>query len=46
MDPWDVFAELCKQVVENENVYLDVLITHYGIEMKLMPYNEEDFNED
>ena len=46
MDPWDVFSELCRQVVEEQNVYLDVTIYDGGINMTLWPYNEEDFEED
>lgn len=46
MDPWDVFSELCKRVVEDQNVYLDVLICPNGIEMQLMPMGEEDIEED
>lgn len=42
MDPWDVFSELCRRVVEEGNVYLDVLIYKNGIEMQLMPMDEED----
>ena len=42
MNPWEVFSELCRQVVENNNVYLDVLIYKNGIEMQLMPLDEED----
>jgi hypothetical protein len=42
MDPWDVFSELCRQVVEEGNVFLDVLIDKNGIEMQLMPLDEED----
>jgi len=42
MDPWDVFSELCRRVVEEGNVYLDVLIYKNGIEMQLMPLDEED----
>ena len=37
MDPWDVFSELYRQVVEEGNVFLDVLIYKNGIEMQLMP---------
>lgn len=40
MDPWQIFAELCKQVVENQNVYLDVLVSQVGIEMMLMPMDD------
>ena len=42
MDPWDVFSELYRQVVEEGNVFLDVLIYKNGIEMQLMPLDEED----
>lgn len=42
MDAWEIFSELCKKVVEEQNVYLDVLITAGGIEMMLMPLDEED----
>lgn len=42
MDPWELFCELCRQVVEEGNVYLDVLFFKNGIEMQLMPLDEED----
>lgn len=42
MDQWDVFSELCRRVVEEGNVFLDVLIYKNGIEMQLMPMDEED----
>lgn len=42
MDPWQLFSELCQRVVEDQNVYLDVLITTAGIEMMLMPMEEDD----
>ena len=45
MDPWEMFSELCRQVVEEQNVYLDVLITAAGVEMQLMPM-DEDFEEE
>lgn len=37
MDPWQLFSELCQRVVEDQNVYLDVLVTAAGVEMMLMP---------
>lgn len=46
MDPWDVFSELCRQVVEKQNVYLEVTIYNGSISMSLWPYNEEDFEEE
>lgn len=47
MNPWDIFSELCKKVVEEQNVYLEVLITNAGIEMMLMPlegYDDGDYD--
>lgn len=47
MNPWEIFSELCRMVVEKQNVYLDVLITGSGIEMMLMPVEDDmgDFGE-
>lgn len=45
MAPWQMFCELCKAVVENDNVYLDVLVTKAGIEMMLMPLDELEEDE-
>ena len=42
MDAWEMFSELCKTVVEEQNVYLDILVTRNGIEFQLMPMGEED----
>ena len=42
MDPWEVFSEMCKRVVEEQNVFLDVLIINGMVEMMLMPYDEEE----
>lgn len=38
MDPWELFSELCRQVVENGNVYLDVTILGGNVSMTLWPY--------
>ena len=46
MDAWEIFSELCRQVVEEQNVYLDVLITAAGVELMLMPLDEEGDDED
>jgi hypothetical protein len=43
MDPWEMFSEMCRQVVENGNVYLDVTIVGNQINMCLWPY--EDYEE-
>lgn len=42
MDPWQIFSELCKVVVEEQNVFLDILVTKQGVEMMLMPMEEDD----
>lgn len=42
MDPWELFSELCKIVVQEQNVYLDVLISGNGIEMMLMPMDDAE----
>ena len=38
MTPWDIFSELCRQVVEHGDVMLDIYIDENGVEMALMPY--------
>lgn len=45
MDPWAMFAEMCNQVVTEQNVYLDILITRNGIEMMLMPLDDTEEEE-
>lgn len=45
MDPWELFCHLCKTVVDEQNVFLDILITSKGVEMMLMPMDEEDNEE-
>lgn len=37
MDTWKMFSELCRQVVKEQNVYLEVLIFDGHIEMALWP---------
>lgn len=43
-DAWEMFSRLCQVVCENDNVFLDVIISQGLIEMILMPM-EEDFEE-
>lgn len=45
MDSWELFCHLCKTVVDEQNVFLDIRITSKGIEMMLMPMDEEDIEE-
>lgn len=46
MDPWEMFCELTRQVVENQNVFLDVYISREGVIMQLMPYGEFEEGDD
>lgn len=41
-DAWELFSKLCQIVCENENVFLDVIISGGMIEMMLMPLEEEN----
>lgn len=42
MDPWELISYLCKTVVEEQNVYLDILVTESGMEIMLRPLDDED----
>ena len=42
MDAWEIFCELCRRVVEEQNVYLVVDIMPESIRMRLMPVDEEE----
>ena len=44
-DAWEMFSRLCQVVCENENVFLDVIISPGVIEMMLMPM-EEGYEDD
>ena len=44
-DAWTMFSKLCQIVCENENVFLDVIITPGLVEMMLMPL-EGDYEDD
>lgn len=46
MDPWELFCHLCKTVVEEQDVYLDILVTPVGVEMMLMPMDKEEEEDD
>lgn len=46
MNPWELFCHLCKTVVEEQDVYLDILVTPVGVEMMLMPMGEEEDEDD
>ena len=40
-DAWEMFSRLCQTVCENDNVFLDVIISPGIIEMMLMPMEEK-----
>lgn len=47
-DTWEMFCEMCRQVVTEGNVYLDVTVYDHCVSMTLWPYefyNEEDEDE-
>lgn len=49
MELWELISLLCKRVVDDQNVYLDILITQNGWEIQLMPLGndlEDEKNED
>lgn len=46
MDPWELFCHLCKTVEEEQDVYLDILVTPVGVEMMLMPMDKEEDEDD
>lgn len=46
MDPWEVFSELCRRVVEGQNVMLEVMIFQGRILMNLSPYSDFDDEEE
>lgn len=45
-DAWELFAQLCQKVCEEQNVFLDVIITSGLIEMILMPFEEDEDDRD
>lgn len=42
MDPWELFSKLCKIVVEEQNVYLEVTVIPGCAKMVLLPLDEYD----
>jgi hypothetical protein len=45
MDPWEMFAEMCRRVAVDQNVVLEVSIINGLIEMSLAPAILEEDNE-
>lgn len=46
MDTWAMFCEMCKIVSQEQNVFLDVKIDHSGVEMMLMPEDDDAEDDD
>lgn len=46
MDPWELFCELCKRVVEDQNVYLEVICLPGQVHMSLFPMDEGEFEDE
>ena len=46
MDLWELISILCQKVVEEQNVYLDILVTKDGWEFQLMPLGEYEDGEE
>ena len=44
-DVWTLIATLCREVVENQNVFLEINILPTGMIVSLYPYGEEDYEE-
>lgn len=45
-DPWELFAELCRRVVEDQNVYLEVVWLPNQVHFSLFPMDEGEFEDD
>ena len=46
MQLWEIISMLCQKVVEEQNVYLDIVVTDGCIELQLMPPGDEEDYED
>ena len=46
MQLWEIVSMLCQKVVEEQNVYLDIVVTDGCIEFQLMPLGEDWEDED
>lgn len=46
MDPWEMFSEMTKLVVENQNVILEVTVSNNLIHMQLVPIADEENEND
>lgn len=46
MDLWELISELCRRVVEEQNVYLEILIMDNQCRIQLMPLDDYEEEED
>lgn len=46
MDPWELFSELCRIVVQEQNCFLEVNIIGHDILMHLEPLEDLEDEED
>lgn len=49
MELWELIAQLCKAVVDNQDVYLSITLNDYGLSIQLIPTacnNETEEDED
>lgn len=46
MDPWKIFSELCRLVVEEQNVFLEISLSENSIDFHLWPLEERDEEEE
>lgn len=46
MDPWKIFSELCRLVVEEQNVFLEISLSKNSIDFNLWPLEERDEEEE
>lgn len=41
MELWELISMLCQKVVEEQNCYLDIIITNNGWNIQLMPIGDD-----
>ena len=46
MDLWELISHLCKLVVEEQNVYLDITVLKNGYKIQLLPCGDMFMEED
>ena len=46
MDPWQMFSEMCRLVVETQSAFLQVTIIDNAVRMELFPAEDLEGDED